>query len=96
VFGHDGANYPAISYAVLIDPVTRSGIVILSSGRDGFAMQLAADWVYWKTGNVKNGIDFIDRLAHVPRTIAIGAGVIVVLVAAWVIWDLRSQRQRAG
>jgi CubicO group peptidase (beta-lactamase class C family) len=96
VFGHDGANYPAIRHAVRIDPVTRSGIVILSSGSDGFATRLAADWVYWKTGNVKNGIDFMDRLAHVARTIAIGAGVIVVLAVAWVIRDALSRRPRVG
>ena len=78
VFGHDGENYPAISHAVRIDPITRS-IVILSSGRDGFAMRLAADWVYWKTGNV----NLIDRLPQLLRTIAVGAGVIVVLVRAW-------------
>jgi hypothetical protein len=47
VFGHDGENYPAISHAVRIDPVSRSGIVILSSGKDGFAMRLAADWLNW-------------------------------------------------
>ena len=58
VSGHDGENCPALSPAVRIDPVTRSGISILSSGRDGFAMRLAVHWVYWKTGNVNNGIDF--------------------------------------
>jgi CubicO group peptidase (beta-lactamase class C family) len=95
VFGHDGENYPAISHAVRIDPVARSGIVILSSGSDGFAMRLAADWVYWKTGNV-SGVDFVDRLAKASRTIAIGAAVIVALVAAWVIRDARLRRQRAA
>jgi CubicO group peptidase (beta-lactamase class C family) len=92
VFGHDGENYPAISHAVRIDPATRSGVIILSSGKDGFAMRLAADWVVWKTGNGANGIDW----APLPRTIAIGAGVIVALVAAWVIRDMRSRRRRMG
>jgi hypothetical protein len=58
-------------------------------------MRLAADRVYWKTGNV-SGIDFIDRLAKVSRTIAIGASVIVALVAAWVIRDARLRRQRVA
>src|SRR5262249_7639237 len=44
VFGHDGGNYPAISHAVRIDPVTRSGIVVMSSGSRGFASAVAADW----------------------------------------------------
>lgn len=92
VFGHDGENYPAISNAVRIDPGTRSGIVILSSGRDGFAEGLAAEWVYWKTGNV----NLIDRLPQLLRTVAIGAGVIVVFVAAWVMRDACSRRRRMG
>jgi CubicO group peptidase (beta-lactamase class C family) len=50
VFGHDGNNLPAIYHAIRIDPVTRSGIVILSSGSNEFAKHLAADWVDWKTG----------------------------------------------
>jgi len=41
-------NYRAISNAVLIDPVTRSGIMILSSGRDGFVERLVAEWVAGK------------------------------------------------
>jgi CubicO group peptidase (beta-lactamase class C family) len=94
VFGHDGENYPAISHAVRIDPVTRSGVVILSSGRDGFATRLAAHWVYWKTGHGHPNL--IDRLPQLLRTIAVGAGLIVVLVAAWVMRDVRSRRRRMG
>jgi len=90
LFGHDGWNVPEISHAVRIDPATRSAIVILSNGRHGFATRLAADWVYWKTGNGANGID----LAQLARTIAIGAAVIVVLIAAWVIGDASPRRRR--
>ena len=93
VFGHGGINWPAINHAVRIDPVARSGIVILSSGSNEFATWLAADWEHWKTGTI-NGLEVIDRLAQRARTIAIGAAVIVVLVAAWVIQDSRSRRRR--
>jgi CubicO group peptidase (beta-lactamase class C family) len=90
VFGHDGESEPAISHAIRIDPVTRSGVIILSSGKDRFATRLAADWVYWQTGKGSNGIDW----TLLPRTIAIGVGVIVALVAAWAIRDGRSRRRR--
>jgi CubicO group peptidase (beta-lactamase class C family) len=91
VFGHDGENYPAIIHAIRIDPVTRSGIVIMSSGSSGFAMKLAADWLYWKTGN-KSYIGF--RLPLLLRTIGVGAALIILLVAAWAVWDVRSRRRR--
>ena len=93
VFGHDGNNFPAINHVIRIDPVTRSGIVVLSSGSDEFPAQLAADWVYWKTGNV-DFFGFLSRLPHLLGTIGIGAAVIVVLVTAWVIRDARSRRRR--
>jgi hypothetical protein len=89
VIGHDGENYPAISHAVRLDPVTRSGVIILSSGKDGFAMKLAADWVLWKTGNGINGVD----LTPLAQTIAVGAGVIIVLMMARLIRDARSMRR---
>ena len=91
VFGHDGENYPAISHAVRIDPLTRGGIVILSSGQRGFANRLAADWSYWKTGDGRD-ID-VPRLL---RTVGVGAGVIFVLAAAWAIRDARARRRRVN
>jgi CubicO group peptidase (beta-lactamase class C family) len=85
VFGHDGGNYPAISHAVRIDPVTRSGIVVMSSGSRGFASGVAVDWLYWKsTVNT-----FGPRLPHLLRTFVIGAAVIVLVMAAWMIYGLR-------
>jgi CubicO group peptidase (beta-lactamase class C family) len=95
VFGHDGNNAPAIYHAIRIDPVTRSGIIILSSGSDEFSTRLAADWVYWKTGYV-DYFGFLGRLPHLLRIIGIGAGVILVVFAAWVIWEARSRRRRAS
>ena len=93
VFGHSGLNWPAINHAVRIEPVARSGIVILSSGSEEFATRFAADWQHWKTGTV-NGLEVIDRLGQRVPTLAIGAAVIVLLVTAWVIRDVRSRRRR--
>jgi CubicO group peptidase (beta-lactamase class C family) len=93
LFGHNGLNYPAINHAIRIDPAGRNGIVVLSSGGDEFAMRLAGDWMYWKTGTIYNGSELIDRLERHVRTIAIGAAVIIVLIAAWVVRDARSRRR---
>jgi CubicO group peptidase (beta-lactamase class C family) len=84
VFGHDGDNFPAISTAVRVDPTTRSGIVVLSSGDGAFAWQLASDWTLWKTGRVDLS-GFARRLQHLQRTIGIGAGMIACAAFAW-IW----------
>jgi hypothetical protein len=95
VFGHIGITSPAINHAVRIDPAARSGIVILSSGGDEFATRLAAEWEYWKSGTIKT-LDVSDRLGRSVGTIAIGAAVIVVLMASWVIRNARSRwRQTA-
>jgi CubicO group peptidase (beta-lactamase class C family) len=92
VFGHDGNNAPAIYHAVRIDPATRSGIIILSSGNREFSTRLAADWVYWKTGNV-DFFGFLGSLPHLLGMIGVGAALIVVFIGAWVICQARSRRR---
>jgi hypothetical protein len=72
--------------------VTRSGIIILSSGKEGFAWRLAADWVYWKTGNGDNSVDW----ASLAQTIVIGAGMVAALVAVWVMRSAHSRRRQIG
>lgn len=52
IIGHDGSNGPAINTAARLDPDTGDGIVILSTGSETLATQLASEWVFWKTGNV--------------------------------------------
>lgn len=86
VIGHDGGNFPAINTAVRVNPATGDGVVILETGSVSLATALAAEWVFWETGNV----DFLALAAiearNLLRTIAIGGGVIFILglIAAWV------------
>ena len=88
VFGQDGENFPAISHAVRIDPVTRSGIVVMSSGSRGFASGVATDWLYWKTAVNYVGL----RLPHLLRAFVIGAALIVLVVAVWTIRNVHLRR----
>jgi CubicO group peptidase (beta-lactamase class C family) len=69
------------------DPPATRGVVICRGGGDRFAMRLAADWVVWKTGNGAN-----SRLGTLLGPLH-RAGVIVALVAAWVIRNMRSRRR---
>ena len=50
VFGHDGANEPAYSATVRVNPDSGDGIVVLSTGSQTLASALGAHWVFWQTG----------------------------------------------
>jgi CubicO group peptidase (beta-lactamase class C family) len=50
VFGHDGANDPAINSTVRLNPDTSSGIVVLVSGHPSLASNIGSEWVLWQTG----------------------------------------------
>ena len=50
VFGHDGANDPAINTAVRINPDNRDAIIILATGSPSIATDIGSQWVLWQTG----------------------------------------------
>ncbi|OFE13153.1 hypothetical protein PHACT_08375 [Pseudohongiella acticola] len=50
VFGHDGANDPAINTTARINPDTSDAIVILETGHPSLATNIASEWVLWQTG----------------------------------------------
>jgi hypothetical protein len=50
VFGHDGANDPAINSTVRINPGTADGVVLLVSGHPSLASAIGSEWVLWQTG----------------------------------------------
>ena len=78
VIGHDGRNGPAINTAARVDPRIGDGIVILATGNDLLATELASEWVYWKTGNVDN-LAFAAGLGDALKWLLIGLAAIVVL-----------------
>ena len=50
VFGHDGANEPAINASVRINPETSDAFVMLVSGHPSLASSIGSEWVHWQTG----------------------------------------------
>ena len=50
VFGHDGANEPAINTSVRLNPETSDGFVMLVSGHPSLASSIGSEWVLWQTG----------------------------------------------
>lgn len=51
VFGHDGANEPAINVSVRINPETNDAYIMLVNGHPSLASDIGAEWVLWQTGS---------------------------------------------
>jgi CubicO group peptidase (beta-lactamase class C family) len=87
IFGHDGNNEPAINTAARIDPTSGDGIVVLETGNELLATELAGEWVFWKTGT-------LDFLAFTMATgtmvrLVIGGWIAILLAVAVIVWRRR-------
>lgn len=92
VIGHDGQNGPAINTAARIDPASGDGIVVLSTGNDRLATEIAGEWVFWKTGKVDN----LDFAAAIPAALIWLACGIAIIMLAGMLAILRMRRRRIG
>ncbi len=50
VYGHDGANEPAINASLRINPDTSDAIIVLVSGHPSLASRIGSEWTLWQTG----------------------------------------------
>ncbi len=50
VYGHDGANEPAINVSVRINPDNNDAYIMLANGHPSLASDIGGDWVLWQTG----------------------------------------------
>ena len=94
IFGHDGANEPAISATVRINPNTADAIVVLATGSKTLASQLGAAWVFWQTGLP----DILTVGAEIRRVMpALGAGACgIVLLTFLPVWRRRRERTQGA
>ncbi len=92
VFGHDGANEPAINASVRVNPVTGDGIIVLTTGNKTLASTVGSDWVFWQTGlpDVLSIPGEIKRVAPV----VLGGTFVILLVAMVMGWRSNRERQR--
>lgn len=90
VFGHDGANEPAINAAVRINPDTNDAIIVLTTGSRTLASTLGAYWVFWQTGLP----DFLSIPGELLRIVPVllGGIIIILLATIYLAW----RRRRAG
>jgi len=82
VFGHDGANDPAINTAVRINPDNRDAIIILATGTTSIATDIGSQWVLWQTGypDVLNTILIIESM-YLPLLVG---PLILMLISGYV------------
>lgn len=91
VFGHDGANEPAINASVRVNPDTGDGIVVLVTGSQTLASALGSHWVFWQTGLP----DFLSISGEIERVapVLLGGAFVILLVAIIIAWRLRRARE---
>ncbi|WDI30101.1 serine hydrolase [Hyphococcus flavus] len=78
IYGHDGANEPAINVSVRINPETGDAYVALVNGHPSLASDIGAEWVLWQTGNPDFlSTDRVLKSALLPALI--GSAAILIL-----------------
>jgi hypothetical protein len=87
VYGHDGANTPAINTTVRINPDNGDAVIVLVTGNPSLATAIGSEWTRWQTGVV----DFLSieralRSALVPWFLG--------LASMALLWGWRVARRR--
>ncbi len=91
VFGHDGANDPALNAALRLNPVSGDGFILLLSGHPSLASEIGAQWVLWQTGKP----DFLSTeqaLASAVTPLLLGSVLLTLLLVGW--WWRQRRRAR--
>jgi CubicO group peptidase (beta-lactamase class C family) len=81
VYGHDGANDPAINSSVRVNPVTGDAFIALTTGHPTLASNLGSDWVLWQTG-VPDVLASDAVIESMLLPFAVGA-ILMLLLWAW-------------
>lgn len=82
IFGHDGANEPAINAAARLNPESEDALIVLVSGHPSLATNIASDWVLWQSGYPDLfATDAVFASMVVPGL----AGTLVILALAYLL-----------
>lgn len=92
VFGHDGANSPALNSSVRINPDNGDAIIVLVSGNTLLASSIGSQWTFWQTG-LPDMLSFEDALQSAVMPMMIGV-VLTSLFFAGLVLFRRRRNQR--
>ncbi|MFT6389395.1 MAG: CubicO group peptidase (beta-lactamase class C family) [Cellvibrionaceae bacterium] len=88
VFGHDGANSPAINTSVRVNPDNSDAVIVLVSGNTSLATRIGSEWTLWQTGQ-PDFLSFEIALKSAILPALIGVIVLIILFSAWLLLKRR-------
>jgi len=93
IFGHDGANEPALNASIRINPDNGDAFVMLSTGGETLASTLGFEWAFWQTG-VPDFLGIQAVLAGIFNVFAAG-WIVIVGIALLSVWRRRRSSRQA-
>lgn len=91
IFGHDGANYPAINTTARLNPDTGDGIIVLETGAKTLATKMGSEWAFWQTG--KRDLLMVMQVAKQAFIVFLSGAAAIILACAVIGWRLRRGRR---
>lgn len=80
VFGHDGANEPAVNTIARVNPDNGDAVIALVSGHPSIATGIGSEWVLWQTGRPDVlAIEAVLSSVLIPMTVG---GLLIVAMFA--------------
>lgn len=87
IYGHDGANEPAINSSARINPDNGDAIVALVNGDERLATELTSRWTFWQVGRPSVAFSKIE-------TFVLSGWAVILLLAAAVLIARRKRGAR--
>lgn len=92
VYGHDGANEPAINTAVRINPDSGDALIVLLTGHPGLASHIGSEWVLWQTGYPD--VLAVDAVLESMLLPALAGCALILLALLFRFMTARARRRR--
>ena len=83
VYGHDGANAPAINTSMRINPDNGDAVIVLVTGHPTLATAIGSEWTLWQTGTPDFlMVERVGRSAFLPWLLGLA---IMAVLARWLV-----------